>query len=79
MQNQCASAYLMTKQINIMKKISLITSVLIVLLFSCQKNIEKPVTQEEKTIAASQHERENGHLKQTKTFSANAALALAAQ
>ncbi|HKO81850.1 MAG TPA: vanadium-dependent haloperoxidase [Chitinophagaceae bacterium] len=53
-----------------MKKISLITSVLIVFLFSCQKNIEKQATQEEMTTAANQ-KKDQGHLQQTKTFSSD--------
>ena len=53
-----------------MKKFSLITVVLVALLFSCQKNIDKPATREEiQTSAATDNER--GHLEQTKTFSAD--------
>ena len=50
-----------------MKKISLITSVLIVLLFSCKKNVDEPATQEQMTAA----KKDQGHLKQTKTFSSD--------
>jgi membrane-associated phospholipid phosphatase len=53
-----------------MKKISLITSVLIVLLFSCKKNIDQQALQEQMTTAASQS-KDQGHLKQTKTFSSD--------
>jgi hypothetical protein len=53
-----------------MKKISLITSVLIVLLFSCKKNIDQQASQELMTTAAN-HTKDQGHLKQTKTFSSD--------
>ena len=51
-----------------MKKISLVTSVLLVLLFSCQKNVEKQATQEEIQTTTNQNNG-YGHLQQTKTFS----------
>jgi len=54
----------------IMKKITLLTSVLFVLLFSCQKNIEKQVTQEELPSAANQNNG-HGHLQQTKEYSSD--------
>src|SRR5436190_19643535 len=53
-----------------MKKISLLTSVLLIMLFSCKKNVEKQVTQEELQSVASQN-KGHGHLQQTKTFSAD--------
>jgi hypothetical protein len=53
-----------------MKKISLLTVVLVALLFSCQKNIDKPATQEEIQTSANTNN-EQGHLQQTKTFSAD--------
>src|SRR5258707_6875640 len=53
-----------------MKKISLITSVLLVLLFSCQKNVEKQATQKEVQSLANSNNG-NGHLQQTKTFSSD--------
>ena len=53
-----------------MKKISLISSLLLVLLFSCQKNIEKQVTQEELPSAANQNNG-HGHLQQTKEYSSD--------
>ena len=53
-----------------MKKITLLTSVLFVLLFSCQKNIEKQVTQEELPSAANQNNG-HGHLQQTKEYSSD--------
>ena len=53
-----------------MKKITLLTSVLLVLLFSCQKNIEKQVTQEELPSTANQNNG-HGHLKQTKEYSSD--------
>jgi len=53
-----------------MKKISLISSLLLVFLFSCQKNIEKQTTQEEIASAANKNN-DHGHLQQTKTFSAD--------
>jgi len=53
-----------------MKKISLISSLLLVFLFSCQKNIEKQATQEEIATAANQN-KEHGHLQQSKTFSSD--------
>ena len=53
-----------------MKKISFLTSVLLMLLFSCQKNVEKQATQEELPSAANQNN-DQGHLQQTKTFSAD--------
>lgn len=53
-----------------MKKISLITSMFIVLLFSCKKNVDPPASQEQMTAAANKA-KEQGHLKQTKTFSSD--------
>jgi hypothetical protein len=53
-----------------MKKISLVTVVLVALLFSCQKNIDKPATQEEIQTSANSNN-ENGQLQQTKKFSAD--------
>jgi len=53
-----------------MKKITLLTSVLFVLLFSCQKNIEKQVIQEELPSAANQNNG-HGHLQQTKEYSSD--------
>ena len=53
-----------------MKKITLLTSVLFVLLFSCQKNIEKQVTQEELPSTANQNNG-HGHLQQTKEYSSD--------
>lgn len=53
-----------------MKKISLATVVLLVLFFSCQKNIDNPVTQEEIQTSTNSNN-QNGHLQQTKTFSAD--------
>ena len=49
-----------------MKKITLLTSVLFVLLFSCQKNVEKQAIQEEVPSTANQNN-DHGHLQQTKT------------
>ncbi|SHE70219.1 vanadium-dependent haloperoxidase [Flavisolibacter ginsengisoli] len=51
-----------------MKRISFITVVLVVFLFSCEKNIDKPASQEQMTLAAKQN-KDHGHLKQSKTFS----------
>jgi len=53
-----------------MKKISLATVVLIVVIFSCQKNVDKPAIQEEIQTSPSSNN-QNGHLQQTKTFSAD--------
>jgi len=53
-----------------MKKITLLTSVLFVLLFSCQKNVEKQAIQEEVPSTANQNN-DHGQLQQTKTFSAD--------
>ena len=53
-----------------MKKISLATAVLVVLLFSCQKNVDKPAIPEEIQTSASTNN-QYGHLQQTKTFSAD--------
>ena len=53
-----------------MKKISLISSLLLVLLFSCQKNIEKQPKQEELPSAANQNNG-HGHLQQTKEYSSD--------
>ena len=53
-----------------MKKISLVTSVLLVLLFSCQKNVEKQAIQEEIQSATNQNN-DHGQLQQTKTYSAD--------
>ncbi|HET6769587.1 MAG TPA: vanadium-dependent haloperoxidase [Chitinophagaceae bacterium] len=53
-----------------MKKISLATVVLVALLFSCQKNVDKPAIQEEIQTSANTNN-QHGHLKQTKTFSAD--------
>ena len=53
-----------------MKKIPFITSVLLMMLFSCQKNVEKQSAQEEIASAANLN-KDYGHLKQTKTFSAD--------
>lgn len=53
-----------------MRKISLIASVLMVFLFSCQKNIEKQATQEEMITAVNQNKNQ-GHLQQTKIFSSD--------
>jgi hypothetical protein len=53
-----------------MKRISFITAVLVVFLFSCKKNIDKPASQEQMTIAAKQN-KDHGHLKQSKTFSSD--------
>jgi len=52
-----------------MKKISIISSVLLVLLFSCQKGIEKQTPQEEIQTTANGNS-DRGHLQQTNTFSA---------
>jgi hypothetical protein len=54
-----------------MKKISLITSLVMILLVSCKKNIYKEATQEQMTSAANQN-KDHGHLQQTKTFSSDA-------
>ena len=54
-----------------MKKITLITSVLLLLLFSCQKGVEKQSSQEEIQTAANQN---RGHLKQTKEYPSDVAL-----
>ena len=53
-----------------MKKISLAIVVLVVLLFSCQKNVDKPAIQEEIQPSANTNN-QHGHLQQTKTFSAD--------
>ena len=53
-----------------MKKISLAAVILVVLIFSCQKNVDKPAIQEEIQTSASTAD-QNGHLQQTKTFSAD--------
>jgi hypothetical protein len=53
-----------------MKKISLITSLLIVLLFSCKKNVDRQATQEQMATAAN-HNKDQGHLQQAKTFSSD--------
>jgi hypothetical protein len=53
-----------------MKKISLITSLLIVLLFSCKKNVDRQATQEQMATAAN-HNKDQGHLQQTKIFSSD--------
>jgi hypothetical protein len=53
-----------------MKKIPLAFIVLVVLLFSCQKNIDKPVIQKEIQTSPNTNN-QNGHLQQTKTFSAD--------
>ena len=57
-----------------MKKISLLISALMVLLFSCQKNIDKQPSQENLTPVANQNKVQNkdhGHLQQTNTFSSD--------
>src|SRR6187399_2344773 len=53
-----------------MKKIPFISSVLLMMLFSCQKNVEKQSAQEEIASAANLN-KDHGHLQQTKTFSAD--------
>jgi hypothetical protein len=53
-----------------MKKISLVSSLFIVLLFSCKKNMDKPAMQEQMSIAANQN-KDHGHLQQTITFSSD--------
>src|SRR6188768_3121339 len=53
-----------------MKKIPFISSVLLMMLFSCQKNVEKQSAQEEIASAANLN-KDYGHLQQTKTFSAD--------
>ena len=53
-----------------MKKISVITTVLLVLLFSCQKDVEKKATQEE-IPSATILKKDLAHLQQTKTYSAD--------
>jgi hypothetical protein len=53
-----------------MKKISLITSLLIVLLISCKKNVDRQATQEQMETAANQN-KDQGHLQQAKTFSSD--------
>jgi len=53
-----------------MKKKSLATVALVVLLFSCQKNVDKAAVQEEISTTANVDPNQ-GHLEQTKTFSAN--------
>src|SRR6188768_1607423 len=53
-----------------MKKIPFISSVLLMMLFSCQKNVEKQLTQEELPSTANLNN-DHGHLQQTKTFSAD--------
>src|SRR5215203_4291452 len=53
-----------------MKKISLATIVLVGLLFSCQKNVDKPAIPEEVQTSANGGN-QYGHLQQTKTFSAD--------
>jgi hypothetical protein len=52
-----------------MKKISLITSLLVVLLFSCKKNLDHQATQEE--ITAAGQTKDQGHLQQAKTFASD--------
>jgi hypothetical protein len=54
-----------------MKKIFLATAVLVVLLFSCQKNVDKPAANQEEIPTSVNTDNENGHLLQTKTFSAD--------
>lgn len=53
-----------------MKKISLVTTALLFLLFSCQKNVEKQATKEE-IQTASNRQQNRGHLKQTKEYSSD--------
>jgi membrane-associated phospholipid phosphatase len=53
-----------------MKKIFFITSLVMILLVSCKKNIDKEATQEQMTSAANQN-KDHGHLQQTKTFSSD--------
>ena len=53
-----------------MKKLSLVTTALLFILFSCQKNVDKPATQEEIQTSANTNY-EHGHLQQTKTLSAD--------
>jgi hypothetical protein len=53
-----------------MKKISFATFVLVALLFSCQKSVDKPATREEIQTSADT-DNQHGHLQQTKTFSAD--------
>ena len=53
-----------------MKKISLAAIVLVALLFSCKKNVDKPAIPEEIQTSADT-DNQHGHLQQTKTFSAN--------
>ena len=53
-----------------MKKISFTTVVLLALLFSCQKNVDKPATQEEIQTSTNTNN-QLGHLQQTKTFAAD--------
>ena len=52
------------------KKLLMIISVIAVCLFSCQKNIDRPTSPEE-SASVSRANNENGHLQQTKTFSAD--------
>jgi hypothetical protein len=52
-----------------MKKISLITSLLIVLLISCKKNVDQQATQDQ--MATANQNKDQGHLQQTKTFSSD--------
>jgi len=53
-----------------MKKISLVTVVLLTLLFACQKNADKQVTQENIPSSTNTND-QHGHLQQTKTFAAD--------
>ena len=53
-----------------MKKIYLVTTVLVVVLFSCQKHVDKPANQEEIQSSANSND-QRGHLQQTKTFSSD--------
>jgi hypothetical protein len=53
-----------------MKKLSLVTTALLFLLLSCQKNVEKQATKEEIQTASNRHQN-RGHLKQTKEYSSD--------
>ena len=52
-----------------MKKISFLTALSLIMLFSCQKNGEKQAIQEE--LPSANKNNEHGHLQQTKTFSSD--------
>jgi hypothetical protein len=58
---------------SLIKTLSWLTILSLVILFSCQKQVDKPYSQQQSEEAGAANNNQHGHLQQTKTFSATVA------